>query len=92
MSYVDPANSKVLYGARPEVLADGTHAGVVKVRLRDDQNNPVSGRRVELHANPTTATITQPGLTNAEGTAVGYVRSDVTGPVTISARVIPVDA
>lgn len=92
MSYVDPANSKVLRGTKPEVLADGVQAGVVKVRLRDDKNNPVPGRRVELLADPDTVTITQPGITDAEGSAIGYVRSDVTGPVTISARVIPVDA
>jgi ribosomal protein S12 methylthiotransferase accessory factor YcaO len=89
MSYVSPENSKLLYGTRAQVLADGTTAGVVKVRLRDHKNRPVPNRQVELFANREDVTIVQPPVTNADGLALGYVTSAVAGPVTISGRVIP---
>lgn len=89
MSYISPENSKILYGARARVRADGTEVGVVKVRLRDHRNKPVPNRYVELSASRSDVTITQPPATDAEGLALGYVTSTVPGPVTISGRVLP---
>lgn len=91
MSYVSAENSKLLYGTQRRVAADGTHAGVVKVVLRDHACKPVSGRRVELLADREDVTIIQPPLTNDAGLALGYVRTSTAGPVVITGRVIPVN-
>jgi hypothetical protein len=90
MSYVSPEHSKLLYGTRPHIVADGAQQGVVKIRLRDDNDNPVSGRQVELTADREDVAIVQPGLTDANGAALAYVTSTVPGPVNISGRVVPV--
>jgi hypothetical protein len=79
-----------LYGARAHILADGTTAGVVKVRLRDHRNRPVANRYVELSASRSDVTIVQPEATDSAGLALGYVTSAVVGPVTISGKVLPV--
>lgn len=89
MSYVSPEHSKLLYGSKPQVLADGTHAAVVKIRLMDNCNRPVAGRQVEILADVLTVQITQPGPTDDEGLALAYVRSTTPGPVNITARVFP---
>lgn len=89
MSYVSPQNSKILYGSKPQVLADGLKAAVVKIRLRDHWNKPVAGRQTEIVADVPTAQITQPGPTDDEGLALAYVRSTTPGPVNITARVLP---
>jgi hypothetical protein len=88
MSYVSPTHSKLLYGSKPQVLADGTQAAVVKIRLRDDCDRPVAGRQVEILADNPSAQITQPGPTDNEGLALAYVRSTTPGPVNITARVL----
>lgn len=88
MSYVSPEHSKLLYGSKPQVLADGSSAAVVKIRLRDDCDRPVAGRQVEIIADVETAQITQPGPTDNEGLALAYVRSTTQGPVNITARVL----
>lgn len=90
MSYVSPDNSRLLYGNRSQVLADGETAGVIKVRLRDHRNRPVANRQVELLASREDVTIIQPPVTNSDGLAIGYVVSDTAGLVTISGRVLPV--
>lgn len=92
MSYVSPQNSKLLYGSKPQVLADGTQAAVVKIRLRDHWNRPVAGRQTEIIADHSDAQITQPGPTDDEGLALAYVRSTTPGPVNITARVLPEQA
>jgi hypothetical protein len=90
MSYVSAENSRLLYGTQPHVPADGVQQGVVKIRLRDDRDQPVAGRQVELLADRAGVTIVQPGLTDANGAALAYITSDVPGPVNISGRVVPV--
>jgi len=90
MSYVSPENSKLLYGNRTRVVADGVTAGVIKVRLRDHRNRPVPNRQVELLASREDVTIVQPPVTDADGLALGYVVSEIAGPVTISGKVLPV--
>lgn len=84
-----PNTSKLLYGTKPQVRANGEDAGVVTVRLRDDCNQPVSGRIVLLSADRNDVEIEQPGPTNAEGLAIGYVRSNVPGPVNITGTIQP---
>jgi ribosomal protein S12 methylthiotransferase accessory factor YcaO len=85
-----PHTSKLLYGTKPQIRADGTEAGVVTVRLRDDCNQPVAGRLVVLTANRNDVTIQQPGPTNEEGLAVGYVRTSVPGTVVITGTIQPI--
>lgn len=89
MSYVSPENSKILYATKPHVAADGVAAAAIRVRLRDHNDLPVAGRQVELLATSGTATITQPGITDINGAALGYVRSTTPGQVTIAGRVLP---
>lgn len=84
-----PNTSKLLYGTKPQVRANGEDAGVITVRLRDDCNNPVAGRIVVLSADREDVEIEQPGPTNAEGLALGYVRSTVPGPVNITGTIQP---
>lgn len=90
MSYVSPENSALLYGTRPYIAADGTQQGVVKIKLRDDNDKPVANRQVELTADREDVTIVQPGPTDANGAALAYVTAAVPGPVTISGRVVPI--
>jgi len=89
MSYVSPENSKILYGSKPQVLADGVQAAVIKIRLRDHWNRPVAGRQTEIIVDSEDAEVTQPGPTDDEGLALAYVRSATPGPVNVTARVLP---
>jgi hypothetical protein len=91
MSNLSPENSGIFYGTRPYVAADGVQTATIKVRLRDYQNLPISGRQTELVADRDDVVITQPGPTDSTGTATGTVSTTVPGPVTISARVLPTE-
>lgn len=91
MSYVSAENSSLLYGTARQIAADGEQSGVVKVVLRDHNNRPVSGRRVELLTDREDVTIVQPPLTNDAGVALGYVRTSTVGPVAVTGRVIPIN-
>jgi hypothetical protein len=84
-----PLKSKLLYGAKPQVPANGQDPGIVKIRLRDDRGRPVTGRTVLLTADRDNVTIEQPGPTDAEGAAFGYVRTTVPGPVVVSGTILP---
>ena len=93
MSYVSPENSKILYGNDARAAADGVDSVAVKVRLRDHKNKPVAGRTVELYTADANAIIEQPtGPTDADGIALGYVKSSEVGNVTINCRVVPTPA
>jgi hypothetical protein len=87
----DPAQSKLLFGNNHQALADGTTALAVKVRLRDSLGRAVSGRITELTADRPGVTIEQPGPTDADGLAIGYVRASTPGPVNISGTVLPAE-
>lgn len=84
-----PHTSKLLYGRRPKIAANGEEAGVVTIRLRDDHNRPVEGRTVVLTADREDVTIEQPGPTNAEGLAIGYVRTTTPGVVVVRGTIQP---
>jgi hypothetical protein len=66
MSNLSPENSGIFYGTRPYVAADGVQTATIKVRLRDYQNLPLSGRQTELVADRDDVVITQPGPTVAQ--------------------------
>lgn len=88
---VSPTNSKLLYGTKPHALSNGEEEILIKVRLRDANNNPIPNRQVELIADREDVEITQPQPTDANGLTTGTVRSNVAGAVNISARVFPPD-
>lgn len=84
-----PTASKLLHGRSPHVLANGQEPGVVAIRLRDDCNNPVAGRTVVLIADREDVTIEQPGPTDQNGLALGYIRTSVPGPVIVNGIIQP---
>jgi hypothetical protein len=86
---VSPANSKLLYGTRPYAKSDGQEEIVIKVRLRDEKNNPIPNRQAELIADRDDVDITQPPPTDSDGLATGIVRATTPGPVNIRAVVFP---
>jgi hypothetical protein len=91
MSGVSSAHSKILYGASPHVAADGEQSAIIKVRLRDYDDQPVAGRQAEIFADREDVIIDQPGLTDENGLALAYVRTSVPGPVVITAHVLPAE-
>ena len=91
MITISPTNSKILYGARPLILANGLDGAAIKIRLRDTDNNPVADRQAELVADREDVVVIQPGLSNNEGLSVGYLKATKSGPVTIRARALGSD-
>lgn len=90
MSYVSPVNSKLLYGTKPNVAADGLARVAVKARLRNEKGEFVAGRMVEFMADREGVIITQPtSPTGVDGLAVGFVYAVTPGPVNITAMVYP---
>lgn len=87
MTTVSPITSKLSYGTTSRALADGVTRLPVKVRLRDSMLRPVAGIQAELTADRDGVTIEQPGLTDATGLAIGFVRATTPGPVNISCLV-----
>lgn len=87
----DPSRSKLLFGNKHRAVADGVTAIAVKVRLLDSLDRPVPDRTVELAADRAGIEITQPGPTDANGRALGYVRATTPGPVNISGTVLPIE-
>lgn len=83
MTTVSPITSKLSYGTGSSAKADGVESLAVKVRLRDSQLRPVAGVQVVLEADRAGVTITQPGLTDATGLAIGFVTATTPGPVNI---------
>lgn len=91
MITISPTNSKVLYGARPLILANGIDGAAIKIRLRNNENEPVIDRQAEIIADRDDVVVVQPGLTNNEGLSIGYIRSTTIGPVTLRVRALGSD-
>lgn len=88
MQTFSPTNSKLFHGNRPFVLANGKDAAAIKIRLRDDEDAPIAWRQVELVADGQNVIVAQPGLTQADGTAVGYISATTPGVITVRARTL----
>jgi hypothetical protein len=88
MQTFSPTNSKIFYGNRPFVLANNKDAASIKVRLRDDENQPIADRQVELVAEGADVIVSQPVLTKADGESVGYIIARAPGVVTVRARTL----
>ena len=72
------------------VIADGVTTSTIEVVVRDGFQNPVAGIEVELAAQGSSNTLTQPvGVTDAAGRAVGYLASTVAEVKTIDATIDP---
>lgn len=90
MTYVSPTNSKLLYGTKPNVPADGVAKVAVKARLRNEKGEFVASRMVEFIADRAGVIIEQPtNPTGVDGLAVGFVTAVTPGPVNITALVHP---
>ena len=87
MKQISATFSRVFYGNRPLVLANGVDGAAVKVRVKNVANEPMQEMQVEL-VTDRDVLVVQPGLTNAEGLAIGYVRADTPGPVRLRCRVL----
>lgn len=88
MSTFSPTYSKLFHGNKPFVLANGKDAAAIKVRLRDAENNPIPWRQVELVADGQNVIVAQPPVTQADGTAIGYIVATTPGVITIRARTL----
>lgn len=88
MQTFSPTNSKLFHGNKPFVVANGKDAAAIKIRLRDNDNQPIAWRQVELVATGENVIVSQPGLTQADGTAVGYIQAATPGVITIRARTL----
>jgi|688.fasta_scaffold201458_2 hypothetical protein len=86
MTAFSPTNSKLFHGNRPFVIANGKDAATIKIRLRDTDNNPIANRQVVLIADGPNVIVSQPSLTAADGTAVGYLTATSPGVITVAAR------
>jgi hypothetical protein len=88
MQTFSPTNSRLLHGNRPFVLANGKDAAAIKIQLRDDENNPIPFRQVELVADGQNVIVSQPALTQPNGIAVGYITATAPGVINIRARTL----
>jgi hypothetical protein len=88
MQTFSPTNSKLFHGNRPFVISNGKDAAAIKIRLRDNDDAPIAWRQVELVADGQNVLVAQPGLTQADGTAVGYITATTPGVINVKARVL----
>lgn len=79
--------SRLYYGTKPTVAADGVAEIAVKALILDVNGAPVHGHQVTLAADVDGVDITQPPPTNSRGYSVGTVRSTTPGEVNITAYV-----
>lgn len=79
--------SRMFYGTKPSVRADGVKQIAVKVRVRDVNDQPLAGHRVTLFADHPAAEISQPYLSDEKGYAVGLVSCSAEAFVTITAEI-----
>ena len=73
--------------ADPQIVpADGTTVSTIFVRLRDDQNNPVPGKTIQLASDRAADVVISPlGPTDANGEATGTISSTEPGAAVITA-------
>jgi hypothetical protein len=88
MTTFSPTNSKIFYGNRPFVLANNKDAASIKIRLRDNDNQPIAYRQVELVAEGADVIVAQPTVTQATGESIGYIKARTPGVVTVRARTL----
>lgn len=91
MKKISPTNSKVLYGSRPLILANGLDSAVVKIRLRDEDNNPINERQAQIIVDRDDVTVVQPNLSDNTGLGIGYIGTKTIGPVTVRVRALSPD-
>jgi acetyl esterase/lipase len=80
----DPSRSTA--SASPATVLTGA-ASTIVVTARDAFDNPIPGLAVELSANGTGNTLTQPSASDGNGTTSGTLRSTVAGAKTVSVEI-----
>jgi hypothetical protein len=78
------ADRSRLLAARVNILADGKATTDIIVLVRDRFGNPVPNAQITLISSRDDA-IEQPGPSNAQGVAIGQIRSTTPGPADITA-------
>ncbi len=85
---IPPSAATSTLAVSPRSIGAGTGSAAITVTARDAGGSPVSGATVVLAATGSGNTITQPtGATDANGVAVGAVRSSVAEDKTVSATI-----
>src|SRR5207249_11499388 len=80
--------SQSTMAAAPPTIEAGTGSSTITVTARDASGNPIAGATVQLQATGSGNTLTQPtGLTGADGTVTGTLRSTVAEGKTISTTI-----
>lgn len=88
---ISATNSQLRAVTNPNVFATGQSTVAIRVRLRDQNNEPVTAARVvQLAADSPNAIIEQPAETNENGETYGYIASQTPGAVIVTATVMPV--
>lgn len=88
MRQISPTLSRIFYGNRPLILANGIDGASIKIRIKDTEGAAMQDMQAELVADREGVELVQPGLTNNEGLSVGYIKSITNGPVTIRCRIL----
>jgi hypothetical protein len=88
MRQISPTLSRIFYGNRPLILANGIDGAAIKVRIKDTDGAAMEGMQTEITADREDVEIVQPSLTNNEGLGIGYIKSLTSGPVTLRCRVL----
>jgi hypothetical protein len=88
MKQISPTLSRIFYGNRPLILANGIDGAAIKIRVKNTDNEPMADMQAEFVADRDGVELVQPTLTNNEGSAVGYVKATTIGPVTLRVRVL----
>ena len=81
----DASKSSVDVSPKTIPASTGSSISVVTVVVRDAGSNPIVGQTVALSATGAGVSLTQPGLTDASGTAIGRFSSTATGDHAITA-------
>lgn len=73
--------------AAPATIIAGVETSTITVTARDANGNPIAGATVLLAATGAGNTVTQPGLTGADGIATGALASTAAGAKIVSATI-----
>ncbi len=79
-----PSAARSAVDAVPNSIVAGTGSASIRVTVRDQFGNPVSGATVTLAATGANNTVDQPPATGADGTALGSLRSTTAETKTVT--------
>jgi hypothetical protein len=82
-----PAQSLVAVSPGTIPASAGSSSSTITTTARDDFGNPIAGAAVVISATGSGNLITQPGLTDATGTAAGFLSSTTSEVKSVSVRI-----